>query len=135
MNKEENYEPQKKALDFIVRYQVQDESSDALVLKFIQSYPFGHHKELILQALRAFWLPLAYHESGQYSPQEVQSVAHQAVALLTTQAHYINSILGLNLPSFSISQTHNLEIDEDEDDSIFQTFSSALSDEGFTRDE
>ena len=112
MTEDNNYQD-KKRLDFSVRYQIEENTTDALLLKFLQSYPFGNHKELILQAIRAFWLPLAYQQSGQYSTEEVLDIGKKAMDLLNSQADYISLILGLKqAPTIPLNQSEKIEEDE-----------------------
>jgi hypothetical protein len=126
-----------KRLSFSLRYQVAENTPDALLLKFINSYPFGQPKELVIQSLRAFWLPFAYHKSGQFSEEDVKEVGQKAIALLTFQSDYIASILGMISPSSSINKSADIPFqnEDEEEDSFFMPSPYLLSDEGFTRDE
>jgi hypothetical protein len=112
----------KKRLDFVVRYQIDPQTPDGLLLTFLLSYPFGNHKELILQAIRAFWLPLAYQNSGQYSAEEVRELGKKAIALLSSQADYLGLLLGLK-------DSSNLFFSQDDegDETSFYSF----NDQGF----
>jgi hypothetical protein len=134
--REKNSYKNGKRLSFSLRYQIAENTPDALLLNFINSYPFGQPKELVIQSLRAFWLPFAYQKSGQYSEEEVKEVGKKAIALLTSQSDYIASILGIISPQSLLSQCPDIPVKNDDyDDSLFQPSAYTFSDEGFTRDE
>ena len=59
-------EPKKQA-NFSFRYQPAKDSTDAVLLDYLKNHAVLDTKTLILDALRAFWLPFAYQESPKYS--------------------------------------------------------------------
>lgn len=48
-------------------------------------------KDRALDAVRAFWLPLAYHDAQRYSQQELEDVAQLAIWRLEEQIRYLRS--------------------------------------------
>lgn len=58
-------------------------------------------KERLLQALSAFWLPLALVESGQFSEKEIAIYGLAAILRLKQQITHLSSLLSLHAPSYS----------------------------------
>lgn len=97
-----------KKFDYRVRIQVAAESPDGILLDCIknerhQSYS---HKEMLLWALRAYWMPIAYQlrrEQGELSLSDAQMkrIAQDAIHQLKQQISYLQSTFGIepNTPS------------------------------------
>ena len=97
-----------KKFDYRVRIQVAAESPDGILLDCIknerhQSYS---HKEMLLWALRAYWMPIAYQlrrEQGEVSLSDAQMkrIAQDAIHQLRQQITYLQSTFGIDHPSSS----------------------------------
>ncbi len=91
-----------KKFDYRVRIQVAAESPDGILLDCLknerhQSYS---HKEMLLWALRAYWMPIAYQlqqEQGKRSLSEAQMkrMAQDAIHQLRQQIAYLQSTFGV----------------------------------------
>lgn len=91
-----------KKFDYRVRIQVAAESPDGILLDCIknerhQSYS---HKEMLLWALRAYWMPIAYQlrrEQGELSLSDAQMkrIAQDAIHQLKQQIAYLQSTFGI----------------------------------------
>ncbi|MCY6493381.1 hypothetical protein [Leptolyngbya sp. GGD] len=91
-----------KKFDYRIRIQVAADSPDGILLDCLknerhQSYS---HKEMLLWALRAYWMPIAYQlqqEQGQRSVSESQMkrMAQDAIHQLRQQIAYLQSTFGV----------------------------------------
>lgn len=91
-----------KKFDYRIRIQVAAESPDGILLDCLknerhQSYS---HKEMLLWALRAYWMPIAYQlqqEQGRQSLSESQMkrMAQDAIHQLRQQITYLQSTFGV----------------------------------------
>lgn len=91
-----------KKFDYRVRIQVAADSPDGILLDCIknerhQSYS---HKEMLLWALRAYWMPIAYQlrrEQGELSLSDAQMkrIAQDAIHQLKQQIAYLQSTFGI----------------------------------------
>ncbi|NEQ64348.1 MAG: hypothetical protein F6K21_02395 [Symploca sp. SIO2D2] len=90
-----------RQLSFNWRYQPVVNTPDALLLTYIKEHPISPVKEMMLQALRAFWLPLACLKSGNYSKEELELVGLEAVHALEKQADYLRFQLKLPIKTTS----------------------------------
>jgi hypothetical protein len=91
-----------KRFDYRVRIQVAADSPDGILLDCLknerhQSYS---HKEMLLWALRAYWMPIAYQlqqEQGKRSLSEAQMkrMAQDAIHQLRQQIAYLQSTFGV----------------------------------------
>ncbi|MBE9009751.1 hypothetical protein IQ250_05990 [Pseudanabaenaceae cyanobacterium LEGE 13415] len=98
-----------KKFDYRVRIQVAADSPDGILLDCLknerhQSYS---HKEMLLWALRAYWMPIAYQlqqEQGKQSLSESQMkrMAQDAIHQLRQQIAYLQS-------TFGVEQTLSIE--------------------------
>lgn len=88
-------EKRKSRLDFTWRYSPQQESNDALLLSYIKHNPVQPTAEMILMALRAFWLPSALEAAGNFA--EAQRAGQFAAHTLELQAVWVRYSLGLEL--------------------------------------
>ncbi|BAU15921.1 hypothetical protein LEP3755_64870 (plasmid) [Leptolyngbya sp. NIES-3755] len=92
-----------KKFDYRVRIQVAAESPDGILLDCIknerhQSYS---HKEMLLWALRAYWMPIAYQlrrEQGEVtlSDAQMKRIAQDAVHQLRQQIAYLQSTFDID---------------------------------------
>ncbi len=94
--------PQKKqclAPRLKVMFQHTQTNANGEVLRWILEHEDGLRaaKEKGLEALRAFWLPLARKESGHFSTEELQNAAKIAVWRLQEQIYYLQSLFNLEV--------------------------------------
>ena len=94
--------PQKKqclAPRLKVMFQHAQTNANGEVLRWILEHEDGLRaaKEKGLEALRAFWLPLARKESGHFSTEELQNAAKIAVWRLQEQIYYLQSLFNLEV--------------------------------------
>lgn len=89
-------EKRKSRADFTWRYNPQQESNEALLLSYIKHNPVLPTSEMILMALRAFWLPSALEAAGNLA--EAQRAGQFAAHTLELQAVWVRYSLGLELP-------------------------------------
>lgn len=92
-----------KKFDYRVRVQVAIDSPDGVLLDCIknerhQSYS---HKEMLLWALRAYWMPIAYQlrrEQGDLllSDAQMKRIAQDAIYQLRQQIAYLQSTFGID---------------------------------------
>ncbi|MEM9219154.1 MAG: hypothetical protein AAGD25_33070 [Cyanobacteria bacterium P01_F01_bin.150] len=60
-------------------------------------------KNKAASATRAFWLPFAYKESGDYSEAELKEVAQQSVRQMEEQIQHIRETFELDMPGRTTS--------------------------------
>jgi hypothetical protein len=56
---------------------------------------------MILKALRAFWLPDAYHHGGGKKHHELKKLAGNMILVLEEQANYLRTVFGIERQFFS----------------------------------
>lgn len=79
-----------KQFDFRFRYQVSEKSPHATLFKYLSSKEteFPLH-QMMAWALSAFWYPLAWRWSKQYSEAELRAIACKAIQELQAQINYL----------------------------------------------
>ncbi|HBL13789.1 MAG TPA: hypothetical protein DD379_20820 [Cyanobacteria bacterium UBA11162] len=131
---------QTRRIDFSWRYQTKVNTGDARLLSYLKNDEVIPLREKMLQALRAFWLPLAYqHQDGEEtSTLERERIVIEAIYALEKHADYLRSQFGLPpqpkskskpiirqiVPSFKsktprLAQEIDAESEGEFDDSIF----------------
>ncbi len=85
-----------------VLFQYSENNADGEILRWIINHEDGLRvgKEKGTEALRAFWLPLARKENGNFSPEQLQNAAKMAVWRLQEQIYYLQSTFNLELAVF-----------------------------------
>ena len=69
---------------------------DGLLLKYIKQYDTSSRIEMVLRALRAFWLTEAHQNLGSHKrPQELKRIAQMMVRILEDQADAIRATFGI----------------------------------------
>jgi hypothetical protein len=74
--------------DYRVRLQPAHRSRDAVLLTYLRrnSHPYLEHHEMVLMALRAFWLPIAYahhiDNGGDVSDKDLKQIVRTSVSQL-----------------------------------------------------
>ncbi|CAD5990022.1 hypothetical protein PCC9214_05698 [Planktothrix tepida] len=91
-------------IDFVWRYQPLKNTADAVLLTYIKQNEILPVREVILQSLRAYWLPLAYQQTGEFDPVLLEQLFRKAVYALEKHALYLCDQVGIdyssNFPNF-----------------------------------
>jgi hypothetical protein len=90
-------------IDFRWRYQPRKEI-DIKLMEYIQSNPIRAKSEIILVAIRSFWLPHAI-TTNSGDNKQIQSIARSCIQVLKRQAQEIEELAGLE-ESYGIVTTH-----------------------------
>ncbi|MEG3918475.1 hypothetical protein QUA07_04910 [Microcoleus sp. T3_A4] len=93
---------EKERVDFLWRYQPFKSTPDGVLLSYIKGNLMLPSREMILQALRPYWLPLAYLEKGDIDPVILGRLFKNAVYVLEKQALYLRERGGLEYPPIHI---------------------------------
>ncbi len=93
---------QKKQANFSFRYQPSSDSTDAVLLDYLKNHAVLDTKTLILDALRAFWLPFAYQESPEYTDEQVKRIGWHCIFTLLNHIERICCILELDRTQLEI---------------------------------
>ncbi|MFB2771921.1 hypothetical protein ACE1AT_21930 [Pelatocladus sp. BLCC-F211] len=81
-------------IDFRWRYQPRNEL-DAQLMQYIQNNQMTSKTEMLLLALRSFWLPYALLEDCSGDKEKMRRIARSAVQTLRKQAQDIVGLVGL----------------------------------------
>ena len=87
-----------KRQNFRWRYQPRNKM-DVLMLDYITNNEFRSTKEMILLALRAFWLPLAVGRSPSLDEESKKRIVTEACTTLFNQINQIYAAAGFVLPN------------------------------------
>jgi light-regulated signal transduction histidine kinase (bacteriophytochrome) len=86
----------RKMVDYRVRIQVAEDSPDGVLLDFLkhERHPSFSHKEMVLWALRGYWMAIAFRQRSELgdnmrSEAQIQRMALDAVHQLRQQINYI----------------------------------------------
>lgn len=86
----------KRQSDFRFRFLALSNDLDYVLLSYLKSFePASVGNELFLKAVRAFWLPIAYQESGLKTPPELKKIAQGMILLLEEQANLLRLTFGI----------------------------------------
>jgi hypothetical protein len=92
--------------NFNFRYQPYANTPDGILIGYLQTGDTVRSgKEMILPALRAFWLPLAYQQAGNFSDDELRQMGLICCNALEHQLAYIRLLLRLPMPSPTLSSS------------------------------
>lgn len=91
-------EIQRKREELTFRHQPYQDSPEGVLASYLKNNKVRLVKEMVLQALRAYWLALAYQELGGLTPGELQRVGLYCVDELEKQANLIRWSLRLEYP-------------------------------------
>lgn len=83
--------------DFLFRLQPLKSAPDAVLLQYLKSQGKAAN-DLLLKAVRAFWLPIAFQESGGKHEQELKQLAANMVMALEDHANYLRGVFDLAKP-------------------------------------
>ena len=87
--------------DYRIRIQVPRGSPDAILLESLKHdlHPSFSHREMVLWALRGYWLPTAYqlqnHQGKAIADDELKPMALDAIHRLKEQIFYIETTFGV----------------------------------------
>ena len=84
--------------DYRVRVQVKTGSPDAVLLDFIRNERHGaySHKEMLLWAFRAYWMPFAQQQAGAIKSEiQLRQIALRSIYQLEKHVEYIGETFGL----------------------------------------
>jgi hypothetical protein len=80
---------------FRLNYQVAPDSSDGLLVAYLDEMESLSRKDAMLKAIRSYWLPLALEKAG-VRRQDLERAGYEAVLDLVKQANYICAVLDLD---------------------------------------
>lgn len=80
--------------NFRCRIQIRDNLPEVHLIDYLQSD--SRKNELVLKAMRGFWLPLAIEEANLYSSNDVIKTYFGAIEQLTSQILYLQQLLRVN---------------------------------------
>lgn len=133
----------KERVDFLWRYQPLKSTPDGVLMSYIKGNLLLPSREMILQALRPYWLPLAYLEKGNIDPVILERLFRNAVYVLEKHALYLCEQGGIEYPptnigGFSISKipsSQEVRGDiEEADCSVLSSAGSLMSSNNSSRD-
>jgi hypothetical protein len=87
----------RKMIDYRVRIQVAEDSPDGVLLHFLkhERHPSFSHKEMLLWALRGYWMAIAFRQRSELGNEvaeaQIQRMALDAIYQLRQQIAYIQS--------------------------------------------
>ena len=133
---------QQERIDLIWRYQPLKSAPDGVLLSYVKYNSLMPLREMILQALRAYWLPLAYQEKGSTDAFVLERMFRNAVYALEKHALYLCDQGGIDYPRYPlredlVQQSSPLleAVQGTENVARSATASTNLLDRGFTTDE
>jgi hypothetical protein len=89
--------------NFTFRYQPYANTPDSILIDHLQTGDAVRSgKEMVLLAIRAFWLPLAYYEAGNFSEEEIRRIGLMCCHALEHQITYIRLLLQLPASSTTV---------------------------------
>jgi hypothetical protein len=96
----------RKIIDYRVRIQVAEDSPDGVLLDFLKNerHPSFSHKEMVLWALRGYWMAIAFRQrlelgDALVSDAQIQRMALDTIHQLRQQISYIQSTRNMQEPS------------------------------------
>lgn len=93
---------EKERVDFLWRYQPLKSTADGVLMSYIKGNLLLPSREMILQSLRPYWLPLAYLEKGNTDPVILGRLFRNAVYALEKHALYLRDRGGIEYPPTNI---------------------------------
>jgi len=123
-------------LDIRFRFRPSPRTPDGILLHYLRKQAATQiSHEMVLKALRAFWLPDAYQDCGAKKGQELRKLAINTIFALEEQANYLRTIFGIErqqpmyqAPILAPMQVHppilevvHQEQDEEEEDTVWKS--------------
>lgn len=93
---------EKERVDFLWRYQPLKSTEDGVLMSYIKGNLLLPSREMILQSLRPYWLPLAYLEKENIDPVILGRLFRNAVYALEKHALYLRDRGGIEYPPTNI---------------------------------
>ena len=93
---------EKERVDFLWRYQPLKSTDDGVLMSYIKGNLLLPSREMILQSLRPYWLPLAYLEKENIDPVILGRLFRNAVYALEKHALYLRERGGIEYPPTNI---------------------------------
>jgi len=119
-------------LDVRFRFQPQSKSLDGVLFGYLKpSRKNIVYQEMILKALRAFWLPEAYRQTGEKKGQALKKLAQDMIFTLEEHANYLRSEFGIARPLIGTVQKADFNVPEQDSDNDAQAVEAWTSAEGF----
>jgi hypothetical protein len=92
----------RKMIDYRVRIQVAEDSPDGVLLDFLkhERHPSFSHKEMVLWALRGYWMAIAFRQrkdegNDLVTDTQMQRIVADALHQMAQQINYIQSTFGI----------------------------------------
>ena len=95
---------EKERVDFLWRYQPLKSTDDGVLMSYIKGNLLLPSREMILQSLRPYWLPLAYLEKENIDPVILGRLFRNAVYALEKHALYLRDRGGIEYPPTNIGE-------------------------------
>ncbi len=98
-------------LDIKFRFRPLSNSLDGVLLSYLKKDSSPISREMILKALRAFWLPEAHQRTGAKKGQALTKLAIDMIFALEEQANYLRTEFSIERPVVQVVQ-QQLQITE-----------------------
>jgi hypothetical protein len=119
-------------LDVRLRFQPKAKSLDGVLFGYLKpSRENIVYQEMILKALRAFWLPEAYRQTGEKKGQALKKLAQDMIFTLEEHANYLRSEFEIARPVIGTMQKADFRVPEQDSDNDAQAVEAWTSAEGF----
>lgn len=87
------------------RCRAKKKSGKGFLFEFLQNDEVFTSKEMILQAIKAYWMPVAMAKNNYFSEEEIEYVGLRAIQELRRQIDEIAFLIGLDLKQKSLEIT------------------------------
>ena len=91
-------------LDIKFRFRPVSNSLDGVLLSYLKKDSSPISREMILKALRAFWLPEAHQRTGAKKGQALKNLAIDMIFALEEQANYLRREFSIERPIVRVVQ-------------------------------
>jgi hypothetical protein len=91
-------------LDIKFRFRPLSNSLDGVLLSYLKKDSSPISREMILKALRAFWLPEAHQRTGAKKGQALTKLAEDMIFALEEQANYLRTEFSIERPLVQVVQ-------------------------------
>lgn len=90
---------EEKLLETRIRFRYREHSLDGMLLKYLLNYPDKDIKDLLWEAAKMCFLPIAYVKSGGHDQKQLKKLIVYSFFELSRQWNYIQIELKFDLPS------------------------------------
>jgi hypothetical protein len=87
----------RESIEIRFRCHAKKESGKGLLFEFLQNDEIFTSKEMILQAIKAYWMPVAMAKTTHFSEEEIEYVGLRAIQELRRQIDEIAFLTGVQL--------------------------------------